>query len=141
MNQQGLTPHGPRFRFIDRFEKKGPTTGTGWKYLNRDETYFQDHFPGQPIMPAVLIVECAAQTAGVLVMQDSQDPKTPLFLASIDQFRILGPVFPDETLETTASVEKEFGSLIVFEVQCKVSDRMVARGRLMLSRQLSSSTP
>lgn len=141
MNTQGLTPHGPGFRFIDRFEKNGPTKGTGWKYLNPEEPYFRDHFPSQPIMPAVLIVECAAQTAGVLVMQDSKDRMSPLFLASIDQFRILGPVFPGETLETTASVEKEFGSLIVFEVQCKVSERLVARGRLMLSRQLSSSTP
>ena len=90
-------------------------------------------------MPAVLLVECAAQTAGVLVMQGANESSTPLFLASIDQFRILGPVFPDETLETKASIEKELGALVVFQVECKVIDRVVARGRLMLSRQLSKS--
>jgi len=139
MSSKGLTPHGPGFQFIDRFEKTEPTSGIGWKHLKAESPYFRDHFPNQPIMPAVLLVECAAQTAGVLVMQGANESSTPLFLASIDQFRILGPVFPDETLETKASIEKELGALMVFQVECKVIDRVVARGRLMLSRQLSKS--
>lgn len=137
MNSKGLTPHGPGFRFIDRFEKIAPATGKGWKHLAADSSYFRDHFPNQPIMPAVLLVECAAQTAGVLFMQGSNEVNTPLFLASIDQFRILGPVFPDETLETTVIIEKELGALVVFQAECKVGERGVARGRLMLSRHLS----
>jgi 3-hydroxymyristoyl/3-hydroxydecanoyl-(acyl carrier protein) dehydratase len=134
-----LTPHGPGFRFIDRFERNGPTTGTGWKHLPKDAPYFQDHFPGQPVMPAVLLVECAAQTAGVLIMQGSADPGTPLFLASIEQFRIHGPVFPDESVETMVTIEKELGPLIVVGVECRVNDRAVARGRLMISRQLGGT--
>jgi len=131
-----LTPHGPGFRFIDRFEKTGSLCGRGWKHLVNDAPYFRDHFPDHPVMPAVLLVECAAQTAGVLIMQGSDHPGMPLFLASIDKFRIHGPVFPDEVLETTVTIEKELGPLIVVEVECKVNDRMVARGGLMLSRQL-----
>ena len=91
-------------------------------------------------MPAVLLVECAAQAAGVLLMHDSATPDTPLFLASIDQFRILGPVFPAETLQTMITLEKELGSLVVFAAECCVGKRTVARGRLLLSRQLGQPT-
>jgi 3-hydroxyacyl-[acyl-carrier-protein] dehydratase len=87
-------------------------------------------------MPGVLLVECAAQTAGVLIMQGTGHVETPLFLASIDQFRLHGPVFPDEVVETMATIEKELGPLIMVNVECKVDDRMVAKGRLMLSQQL-----
>ena len=136
---QPLTPHGPGFRFIDRFERKSEHCGHGWKHLVKDAPYFQDHFPGHPVMPGVLLVECAAQTAGVLVMQGSDRVETPLFLASIDQFRILGPVFPDEVVETKVTIEKEMGPLIMVGVECWVNERTVARGRLMLSRQLGGA--
>ena len=101
-----LTPHGPGFLFIDRFEKHNATSGTGWKTLDPESPFFADHFPGRPLMPAVLLVECAAQAAGVLWMQDSTSPETPLFLAGIDQFRVLGPVAPGETLETRITLVK-----------------------------------
>lgn len=133
----GLTPHGPDFRFIDRFERISSVSGIGWKYLSASAPYFADHFPGNPLMPAVLIVECAAQAAGVLVMEGSESRNTPLFLASIDQFRILGPVLPEEILETTVTLLKELGSLVIFEVECRVLEKIIARGRLMLSRQLA----
>jgi 3-hydroxymyristoyl/3-hydroxydecanoyl-(acyl carrier protein) dehydratase len=72
-------------------------------------------------------------------MQGSDRVETPLFLASIDQFRILGPVFPDEVVETKVTIEKELGPLIMAGVECWVNERTVARGRLMLSRQLATT--
>lgn len=133
-----LTPHGPGFRFIDRFTRNEPNAGTGWKTLDAALPFFADHFPGRPLMPAVLLVECAAQTAGVLWMQDSSQPETPLFLAGIDQFRVSGAVVPGDTLETRVTLVKEFGALAQFEAECRVQDRTVARGRFMMSRQLAS---
>lgn len=137
MTPTGMTPHGPGFQFIDRFEKTSAKSGSGWKHLEESAPFFADHFPGNPIMPGVLLVECAAQTAGVLIMHDSQTPRVPLFLAAIEQFRILGPVFPGETLQTRVTLEKELGHLFLVEVESHVLDRPVARGRLMLSRQLA----
>jgi 3-hydroxyacyl-[acyl-carrier-protein] dehydratase len=134
-----LTPHGPGFRFIDRFTRHEPDTGTGWKTLDTALPFFADHFPGRPLMPAVLLVECAAQTAGVLWMQDSAQPDTPLFLAGIDQFRVLGAVVPGDTVETRVTLVKELGALAQFEAECHVQDRTVARGRFMMSRQLASA--
>jgi 3-hydroxymyristoyl/3-hydroxydecanoyl-(acyl carrier protein) dehydratase len=134
--QGGLTPHGAGFRFVDRFENSTTESGIGWKHLDGSEPFFADHFPGQPLMPAVLLVECAAQAAGVLLMKDSEDPNTPLFLASIDHFRVLGPVIPGDTLETHIAVIKEFGSLIQVQAECRVRNVPVARGLIILSRNL-----
>ena len=136
---QPLTPHGPGFRFIDRFERESEHCGRGWKHLVKDAPYFRDHFPGHPVMPGVLLVECAAQTTGVLVMHGTDKLETPLFLASVDRFRIHGPVFPDEVLETIVTIEKKLGPLIMALVECKVDARSVAGGRLILSRQLASA--
>ena len=132
-----LTPHGPGFRFIDRFEKHDTASGTGWKHLDSELQFFADHFPGRPLMPAVLLIECAAKTAGVLWMQDTTQPDTPLFLAGVDQFRVLGPVAPGETLETRVTLVKEFGALAQFESESHAQGRPVARGRFMMSRQLA----
>jgi 3-hydroxyacyl-[acyl-carrier-protein] dehydratase len=137
MNQP-LTPHGPGFRFIDRFERSDNQRGTAWKHLDPDAPFFADHFPGRPLMPAVLLVECAAQAAGVLWMSESDQPDTPLFLASIDQFRVLGPVSPGMTIQTAVTLVKELGPLAQFEAECCVDHQPVARGRLMLSRQISA---
>jgi 3-hydroxyacyl-[acyl-carrier-protein] dehydratase len=135
-----LTPHGPGFRFVDRFEKTGPTSGTAWKTLVGSEPFFADHFPGKPVMPGVLLAECAAQAVGILWMQGHGLAKTPLYLASIDQFRILSPVLPGETVETRVTLGREFGPLVQAEAECLSNGKPVARGRLVLSRQ-SADTP
>ena len=136
-----LTPHGPGFRFVERFERSGPSSGSGWKHLKGNEPFFKDHFPGQPLMPGVLLVECAAQTAGVLWMEGKGNPKTPLFLASIDQFRIISSVLPGETVEIRVTLGREFGPLVQVEAECLVGERVVARGRLVLSQQPHSARP
>jgi 3-hydroxyacyl-[acyl-carrier-protein] dehydratase len=123
---------------VDRFERTSPKSGTGWKYLASSESFFADHFPGQPLMPAVLLIECAAQAAGVLLMEGSENSQAPLFLASIDQFRILGSVIPGETVQTLVSIVKELGPLIQVQAECHVRDAPVARGLIVLSRKLAT---
>lgn len=134
-----LTPHGPGFSFVDAFERTGVASGVASLKLNPTQPYFADHFPGNPLMPAVLLAECAAQGAGILWMQDTQQSEKPVFLASIDQFRILGPARPGDTLTTKIELIKELGDLAQFEAECSVNQQVVARGRFMLSRQLKEA--
>lgn len=133
-----LTPHGPGFRFIDSFEYIGGGKGVASVVLSPDHPVFESHFPGRPIFPAVLLVECAAQGAGVLWMRERHGGHELLFLASVEQFRVLEPVLPGETVATTVEMTKDFGSIAQFSVECLVSGRLVGRGRLVLSRQLNS---
>ena len=140
MNQSALTPHGPGFRFVDRFEKSSADSGIAWKTFNGTEPFFADHFPDNPLLPAVLLVECAAQAAGILCMHGSTEHLEPLFLASIDQFRVIAAVYPGDTLKTSVAIIKTFGHLVQVEAECHVGGKAVARGRLMLSRQLGSAS-
>jgi 3-hydroxyacyl-[acyl-carrier-protein] dehydratase len=135
-----LTPHGPGFCFIDEFERAGDGSGIALLRLDPGAAFFADHFPGDPLMPAVLLVECAAQAAGVLWMSGEGDPRTPVFLASIDQFRVLAPVLPGSTLRTVVRLLKDFGALAQFEVESHVLDVVVARGRITLSRRVAQAS-
>src|SRR5258707_15542832 len=66
-NDMSLTPHGPGFSFLDSFEiTVAGREGLGRKWLDPRLPFFADHFPGRPLMPGVLLIECGAQTAGVL---------------------------------------------------------------------------
>jgi 3-hydroxyacyl-[acyl-carrier-protein] dehydratase len=131
-----LTPHGPGFRFVDRFEKTGPDSGAGWKLLEPSMAVFADHFPGRPLLPAVLMIECAAQAAGVLWMSGGKNTNAALFLAGVEQFRALRPVPAGKTLETRVHLVKELGDLAMFEFESYVDEVPAARGRLTMSKQV-----
>ena len=138
-----LTPHGDGFSFLDTFEMTAPARcGHGTKWLNPQLPFFADHFPGRPLMPAVLLIECAAQTAGAL-WASVQGPKTPanFVLAQVLQFKILRPVLPGETVKTEVSLETSFGLLAQFEVILSVDHVEVARGKIVLATDVPSSDP
>lgn len=134
------TPHGPGFRFLDSFECR-ETKGIGTWHLAPDLWFFKDHFPGNPIAPAALLMEFAAQTSGALWMRDSGEPDAALFVASIDTMRIQSAALPNETLTTTATLVKELGPLAQFEFETAAGPRPVAKGRITLSRQLARPDP
>lgn len=133
-----LTPHGPGFRFLDSFECLN-TKGVGTWHLDRNLWFFKDHFPGNPIAPAALLMEFAAQTAGALWMQGCGEPDAALFVASIDAMRIQSAALPDETLQSNVTLVRELGPLAQFEFEIAASQRAVAKGRITLSRQLARS--
>lgn len=129
-----LTPHGPGFSFIDSFEIIEPQKrGRGRKWLDPAAPFFSDHFPGSPIMPGVLLIECAAQASGVLWQQSGG-----AFLAAVSKFRFRKPVLPGQTLEIEVTLEKELGAFAQFEAVLRVGPTVVTQGNLTLSRALSS---
>jgi len=132
------TPHGPGFRFLDTFQIENETGIGGW-HLDPDLFFFKDHFPDNPLVPAALLLEFAAQTCGAFWMNRAGAKNhEPLFVASIDAMRILGPATPGETLETKVSLVRELGPLAQFEFETTTTGRPVARGRVTLSRRLGS---
>src|SRR5271154_3670702 len=102
-----LTPHGPGFSFLDAFEVTvADREGRGRKWLDPKLPFFADHFPGEPLMPGVLLIECGAQAAGALWASTlAADTPSRFVLAQVTQFKIQRPVQPGETLETTVALE------------------------------------
>jgi 3-hydroxyacyl-[acyl-carrier-protein] dehydratase len=131
-----LTPHGPGFSFLDAFEVlvEGKE-GRGTKWLDPKLAFFADHFPGRPLMPGVLLIECAAQAAGALWASVLAEGAPGAFtLAQVLQFKMQRPVGPGRMLVTEVVLESSLGGLGQFGVTLRVEGMEVARGRVVLSR-------
>jgi 3-hydroxyacyl-[acyl-carrier-protein] dehydratase len=131
-----FTPHGPGFSFLDEFKiLESGVKAQGMKWLDPHLPFFVDHFPGNPLMPGVLLTESGAQTAGALWQSISPDPSAFISLAQIEKFRLLHPVRPGEMLRMEVTLEKDFGSLARFQADIWVDPNLVASGVIILSRQ------
>mgnify|MGYP001401719770 CR=1 FL=1 len=97
-----LLPHRYPFLLVDKIiNVKGDESGVGIKNVTANEPQFSGHFPAQPIMPGVLMIEGMAQTAGAMCVA-SRPPGTKLravYFMTIDNVKFRKPVIPGDTLE------------------------------------------
>ncbi len=109
-----LLPHGPEFRFLDRLISLEPGENATAEFTVRDELPFlRGHFPGNPLLPGVLLVEATAQLVGILAQSNPQCGLLPdLKLTAIRSAKILGAVRPGETITISAKIAGRLGNLI-----------------------------
>ena len=122
-------PHRYPFLLVDRAEDYRPHKSIiGVKCVTINEPFFQGHFPGNPVMPGVLIVEAIAQTGAVL-MSKSLDAdvtgKTILFI-SLDNCRFRHPVRPGDVLRMPVEVVRARATLFKFKGCAMVDDKLAA---------------
>ncbi|MBI5198251.1 MAG: 3-hydroxyacyl-ACP dehydratase FabZ [Nitrospirae bacterium] len=100
---QKLLPHRYPFLLVDRvLEIEKGKRIVGVKNVSVNEGFFQGHFPGEPIMPGVLIIEAMAQVGGVLALKSHEDTmdisRKLIYFASIDRARFRKPVLPGDQI-------------------------------------------
>jgi 3-hydroxyacyl-[acyl-carrier-protein] dehydratase len=127
-------PHGPEFRFVDRLVSLVPGKQGVGEYLFRgDEVWSRGHFPGEPLLPGVLLVEAVAQLAGVVAQNDPAIPPLPgLKLTAVRSVKILGTARPGQTVRLEACITGRFGMLVQAETTAYVADVKILSAELTL---------
>ena len=135
MNALSFLPHGPEFRFLDRLVRLDPGRSGEGEYLVRgDEPFLKGHFPGEPMFPGVLLVEAAAQLAGVVAQSDPTiSPLPGLKLTALRSVKITGTARPGETIRVTAEITGRLGNLVQAAAKASVGDTVVLQTDLVLS--------
>jgi 3-hydroxyacyl-[acyl-carrier-protein] dehydratase len=130
----GILPHGYPFLLVDRIvELEMGKRIVGIKNVTFNEPFFQGHFPGQPIMPGVLILEAMAQTAGVLAFKSVPEElrKKVVYFMSIDKVRFRRPVVPGDQIRMEMVVSRRRKSVWGFTGKAYVEGHLAAEAELM----------
>lgn len=130
-------PHRYPFLLVDRIEEIIYTDElkqiTGIKNVTINEPFFQGHFPVEPVMPGVLILEAMGQVAGILVnhqLGHGGDPDRVVYVVTVDNAKFRKPVKPGDQLKTVATLVRSRGNVGKFKFVGTVDGEVVAEATM-----------
>jgi len=128
-----LLPHRYPMLLVDRIlEFEDGKRIVGLKNVSANEQFFQGHFPGNPVMPGVLIVEAMAQCCAVLFLKDIEERDNKLFLfGGVDKARFRKPVIPGDQLIMECTVLQKRASTVRMRGEAKVNGVIVAEAEML----------
>lgn len=128
---EAILPHRPPFLWVDRVEIVEPGVRcVGSKHIDPQAPFFAGHFPGDPILPGVFLVEAAAQTAGIMMGAAGPTSGAQKRLAAVNQFKFLRPVLPGSVLEVETRLLVEREGMALVSAVVTVAGEVVATGQL-----------
>jgi 3-hydroxyacyl-[acyl-carrier-protein] dehydratase len=126
-------PHRYPFLLVDRiYDIRGDEHGIGVNNVTANEPHFQGHFPGNPVMPGVLVLEGMAQTAGVLCIRSMQAQASPriVYFLTIDKAKFRKPIIPGDVLEYHMTRINRRKNMWWYRGEAKVDGQTVAEAEL-----------
>lgn len=130
-----LLPHRYPMLFVDRvleISQGENMVVVAEKLVSANEPFFEGHFPDQPVMPGVLIIEALAQTAGLgYRWNEPQTRDRGVALVGVDKARFRRPVVPGDTLVLRTQLTRKRGDLIVFDAVAQVLGDTAASATIM----------
>jgi 3-hydroxyacyl-[acyl-carrier-protein] dehydratase len=127
-----ILPHRYPFLLVDRVtEINGEKSIKAYKNVTGNEEFFLGHFPDNPVMPGVLVIEAMAQAGAVLLMQRFVGQKVFAYFAGIDKARFKKTVVPGDRLDLDVLVLRDRGKFAVMEGKASVDGQVAAEATLM----------
>ena len=129
-----IIPHRYPFLLIDRITYLEPgIKAKGYKNITANEPFFQGHFPGNPIMPGVLIIEALAQLGCVAMLVKEEYKNMIGLFAGIDNVRFKKQVVPGDKLELYVELLKLKGPIGKFRGEAKVDGQLAVEGEVLFA--------
>ena len=126
-----IIPQREPFLMIDEVEEYIPgESAIAYKNVRNEEWYFKGHFPGNPIMPGVLITEALAQTGAVAILSMQENKGKNALFGGIDKMKFKKMVLPGDRLKLEVKIIKRKGPIGVGEAIATVNGVIAAKGEL-----------
>ena len=126
-----IIPQREPFLMIDEVEEYVPgEIAVAYKNVNESEWYFKGHFPGNPIMPGVLICESLAQTGAVAILSMEENKGKNALFGGLDKVKLKKMVVPGDRLKLEVKIIKKKGPIGVGEALATVDGKVAAKGEL-----------
>ena len=128
---KNIIPQREPFLMIDEVEEYIPGESCiAYKEVREDEYYFKGHFPGNPIMPGVLMVEALAQTGAVAILSMEENKGKNALFGGIDKLKFKKQVVPGNTLKLEVKIIKRKGPIGIGEALATVDGKVAVKGEL-----------
>lgn len=126
-----IIPQRPPILMIDKVEELIPGESCiAYKNVCINESYFAGHFPGNPIMPGVLIIESLAQTGAVAILSKEENKGKNALFGGVDKLRFKKQVLPGDVLKLEVKIIKQKGPIGVGEALATVNGKVAVKGEL-----------
>lgn len=131
---QEIIPHRYPFLLVDRILELEPMKkGVGIKNVTINEAHFMGHFPNEPIMPGVLLIEAMAQVGGIAMLYPAENRGKIAYFTGIDKVKFRKPVVPGDQVIMTAEIVKTRGNMGRIVAVAHVAGELVAEGEFMFA--------
>lgn len=129
-----IIPHRQPFLLIDTIEElEIGTRAVGKKCVSYNEPFFAGHFPGEPVMPGVLIIEALAQTGAVAILSEEENRGKTAYFAGINQAKFKKKVVPGDVLTLETEIIKRKGPIGVGKAAAYVDGKLAASAELVFA--------